>query len=183
MHVSGKRSFVLYGPTATTLTRLHVSSDSTGVGVFHTPRRASYSQAQFRHQLESEHISQVKGSASLTADPSHQSRSSPVILTDSCKWEVPMSPLFGFNHLLEQLTNLRELRCFPVCHTVKDALKDTDEQPEEKTHMSRSVRVPSRECLCPWCWDVPACWHVVLLANKNSVLHFRDFNGGYIMWA
>ena len=47
----------------------------------------------------------------------------------------------GFDYMLERLT---ELRVTPMSSSsLKDMIKDTDEQPDEDTHEARSERAPS----------------------------------------
>ena len=48
--------------------------------------------------------------------------------------------LLGFNHLLQQLTELRETY-LPVYYITKDSIKDTDEQPDEEVHGAGSRKV------------------------------------------
>lgn len=46
----------------------------------------------------------------------------------------------GFNHFLQQLTELRET-CLPVYYVTTDSIKDTDEQPDEEVHRAGSRKV------------------------------------------
>ena len=74
-----------------------------------------------------------------TSDTNYMSRLPPVLMANSYKSEVLMTPSSSLIDLLEQLTELRET--LMLTSILKDTLKDTNQQPDQKIHRIRSGRV------------------------------------------
>lgn len=90
------------------------------------------------------------------------------------KLGVPHNPLLEFDHLLEQLTELRET--LNVYHAMKGMMRDTDRQPGEEVHRGRSGRVPSARTSIPresGCTTLPVCRCVQ--SRTFSTPYFWDF--------
>ena len=84
----------------------------------------------------------VRAQSYRTIPASHtnyMSRLPPVLMANSYTSEVLTTPSSSLINLLEQLTELRET--LMLTSILRDTLKDTNQQPDQKIHRIRSGRV------------------------------------------
>lgn len=100
-----------------------------------------------RHQ-----ILWVKGfvlQTALTSDANYKPRLLPALLTYWLYIGHSMTPSLGLIDLLQWLTELRKKKMHIYHFTIKDTIKDLDEQPSEEVHWLRPQRVPSTGASVP----------------------------------
>ena len=126
-----------------------------------------------RHQ-----IFWVKGfvlQTALTSDANYKPRLLPALLTYWLYIGHSMTPSLGLIDLLQWLTELRKKKMHIYHFTIKDTIKDLDEQPSEEVHWLRPQTVPSTGasvpmelCHGPWMPHVPSSSCLVVFTNPGT---------------
>lgn len=80
-----------------------------------------------------------------------------------------MTSLLGSDHLLEQLTEVRQTRTRTSLFYNKGYDKDTEEQPDEGVHRARSESVLNAELLSLRNWDMTPSGHVSVFTNPEAL--------------